>query len=262
VSARAVRLIALLALAAGLVVVTAGQSRSLNTLTLVVTFSASSTVSVSLPDGTPVGTTSGTPTQIPAGYYGIDMLGPGGCVQQPLFHLHGPGEDLVNDMNGGDATSEYFQAYLAPNSTYTWGTDNANIGVVHTFVTGPVVEGTPPAKTVVGGSTTTKPTSQDIVGSAIQPMRGTLTGQVSAAGVLSVSFKGKSLTHLAAGRYRINVTDGSSSRGFLVQKAPNAPVAVTGTTFTGKRSRTVTLSAGRWTFEPAAGKPAFTIVVA
>jgi hypothetical protein len=261
VSIRAVRLIAFLALAAGLTLVPAGQSRAAAKQTLLVTFYPNSTVSVSLPDGTPVGTTSGSPTVIPAGYYGLQLLGPGGCVQQPLFHLHGPGEDFVNDMNGGDATSEYFDAYFAPNSTYTWRTDNANIGVVETFTTGPVVQGIAPPTFTAGGTSTTKPTSQDIVGSAVIPLRGTLTGTVSAGGALSVAFKGKSLTRLAAGRYRIAVSDRSASKAFILQKKAHRPLAVTGSTFVGTRSLTVDLTSGTWSFEPQAGKPSYSIVV-
>jgi hypothetical protein len=254
-------MIALLALTAGVALVPVGQGRAAAKQTLLVTFFPNSSVSVSLPDGTPVGTAAGSPTLIPAGYYGLQLSGPGGCVQEPLFHLRGPGEDFVNDMIGGEVTSQYFDAFFAPNSTYTWRTDNSDNGTVYTFVTGPVVQGVAPAAPTFGGSTSTKPTSQDIVGSGIQPVRGTLAGKVSASGALSVAFKGKSLSHLAAGRYRIAVTDRSSSRGFILQKKAHKPVAVTGSRFVGTRSLTVDLTSGTWSFEPQDGKTAYSVVV-
>ena len=231
-STRAVRLIALLALAAGLALVPVGQSRGASKQTLLVTFFPNATVSVSLPDGTPVGTTSGSPTVIPAGYYGLQLLGPGGCVQQPLFHLHGPGEDFVNDMNGGDATSEYFDAYFAPNSTYTWRTDNANIGVVDTFTTGPVVEGTRRRRSrPAAPAPASRPPRTSSARRSPAPRHA--DRQRERGGALSVVFNGKSLTHLAAGRYRIAVSDRSASKGFILQKKAHRPLAVTGSTYVG-----------------------------
>jgi hypothetical protein len=262
--ARAVRLVAAGALVGGVLAPApqAQASRAAGPI-LDVTFSATSTVTVTLPDGTPVGTTSGPPTVIPAGYYGIQMVGPGGCIQQPLFHLHGPGEDLINDMSGGEVTSEFYEAYLAPNSTYTWRTDNANPGVVYTFVTSGVVAGTAPAAPAAGGGTgaAVAPTSQDIVGSAVVPFRGTLTGAVSAAGTLTVAFRGRSVTHLAAGRYAIVVSDQSATSGFVLAKAGHAAIPVTTGSFVGRRSLTVDLTPGQWTVGPRPGASLYTVTV-
>ena len=191
---------------------------------------------------------------IPAGYYGIVMLGPGGCIQQPIFHLKGPGEELINDMSGGEVTSEFYNAYLAPSSTYTWRLDTSDNAAVYTFVTNNVVGGTPPSTSPAAGTATGSgaiPTSQDIVGSAVAPFRGTLAGAISRTGTLTLAFKGHSVTHLAAGRYTIAVVDRSGSSGFDVQKrGKRAVVSVTGGTFVGKRSLTVDLTSGTWTFMP------------
>jgi hypothetical protein len=91
--------------------------------TLLVTFFSNGSITVTLPDGTPVGSTSGPPTVIPAGYYSVLIDGPGGCVQLPLFQLSGPGASIVSDMNGGEADASTFNAFFLPNSTYTWRTD-------------------------------------------------------------------------------------------------------------------------------------------
>ena len=60
--------------------------------------------------------------------------------------------------------------------------------------------------------------SNDIVGSAISPFRGTLVGKASAAGNLTVAYRGKGITSLLPGGYRITVVDRSSTSGFNLQK--------------------------------------------
>jgi hypothetical protein len=230
--------------------------------TLVVTFSVNGSITVTLPDGTPVGSTSGAPTVIPAGSYTVLMNGPGGCIQLPLFQLSGPGASIVSDMNGGEVDASTFNAFFQPNATYTWHTDRGLSSGVHTFATSGTVAATGSVQattTPVASSGT--PISNDVVGSAIAPFRGELTAAVSAAGTLRAAFKGKSLRTLAAGRYTVAVTDRSSSSGFLLQKGKHAPVVVSGPAFTGKRSAMVALTPGTWTLESRAGTPAFTVVV-
>jgi hypothetical protein len=237
------------------------QVRASGTQTMNVTFNANSTVSVTLPDGTAVGTSTGSPTVIPAGYYGINMLGPGGCIQQPLFHLAGPGEELINNMSGGEVTSEFYNAYFAPNSTYTWRLDTVSPVVVYTFVTNSTVGGTPPSSSP-GGGNAGPPTSDNIVGSDVAPFRGELTGGINASGRLSLAFKGKSVAHLKTGRYTIVVADASASSGFELQKAGKKNVViVTGARFTGKHSLTVDLTAGSWTFMSRSSTPVLRISV-
>ena len=81
-----------------------------------------------------------------------------------------------------------FNAFFLPNSTYTWHTDRGVSSAVHTFTT----SGTVAAPTSTQTATTTPvassgtPTSNDIVGSAIAPFRGTLTAAVGPSGTLSV----------------------------------------------------------------------------
>jgi hypothetical protein len=104
-------------------------------------------------------------------------------------------------------------------------------------------------------------TSQDIVGSAILPFRGTLTGAVSAGGRLTVAFRGKSVSSLKAGRYKVAVSDKSSTNGFVLQKLAHRAVSVTAPTFVGTHSVSVTLTAGRWLVMPRLGKATYSIVV-
>jgi hypothetical protein len=253
------------ALVAGLLILApAAQSERAVTPSLVVTFTASGTVSVALPTGTPVGSTSGAPTVIPAGYYTLVLNGPGECINLPLFELKGPGVDIQDDMLGGETDTHDLYANFLPNSTYTWHIDR-NQSVVYTFKAstdsvGGAVPTSSGSSSTSSGKTPT-PTSQDITGSAVLPFRGTLTGGVSAAGTLTLGYKGRSVTSLKAGKYTIAVTDKSSSSGFMLKKLNHAVTSVTGVAFVGKHSASVQLTAGRWLFIPRVGKTAYSIAV-
>ncbi len=238
-------------LIAVLVLAPSGRAGGATNPSLDVTFSVSGAISVTLPDGTPVGSPNGAPTVIPAGYYTLLMSGPGGCTELPYFMLKGPGENVLDDMDLGEMKASE-NAYFLPNSTYTWS-DDAYPDVVYTFVTSADVEGTspPPASTDSGSPVTgTQSTvsSQDVVGSAIAPFRGTLTGAVSPAGTLTLAYRGKSVTSLSPGRYAITVADNSTRSGFMLEKNGHDAMRLTGAAFVGKRTATVDLTSGRWVF--------------
>src|SRR5215467_15717999 len=98
------RLVLIVAVAAGLCVMSGAEGAS--PLTLNVAFSANDTIAVTLGDGTPVGTTSGAPTVIPAGYYTVQISGPMGLPDGlPYFQMTGPGVDLLNNLNEGGLDS-------------------------------------------------------------------------------------------------------------------------------------------------------------
>ncbi len=62
-------------------------------------FAANGTISVTLPDGTPVGSPGGAPTVIPAGFYAVMFSGPAGTTGVPYFQLTGPGVDILENMD-------------------------------------------------------------------------------------------------------------------------------------------------------------------
>lgn len=239
------------------------QGASKASLTLYVSFFANGTISVTTPDGSQLGTTSGTPPVIPAGYYTLIFSGPGGCTNLPYFHLTGPGTNIVSNMNEGTSQKTTNTANLLPSSTYSWSSD-AFPNVLHTFSTSAVVEGAPPSGQTSNGAGT--PTGKgvtypDIVGSAVVPLRGTLTAAISTAGRLSLAYKGKSVTHLAAGRYTVAVTDKSANAGFVLRKLNKAAVTITTSRFMGSHSASVHLTAGTWAVGVVAGKAIYTITV-
>ena len=116
-------------------------------LQLNVTFSATGQITLTLPDGTPVGVTSGTPTVIPAGFYTMNLIGPGGCSTLPYFDLRGPGNNILDNMDQGEEANKTDNATFLPNSTYTWR-DDQNPSVVYTFVTDSEVLGSAPTAPV------------------------------------------------------------------------------------------------------------------
>ncbi len=120
-------------------------------LQLNVTFSATGQITLTLPDGTPVGVTSGTPTVIPAGFYTMNLIGPGGCSTLPYFDLRGPGNNILDNMDQGEEANKTDNATFLPNSTYTWR-DDQNPSVVYTFVTDSEVLGSAPTAPVVARS--------------------------------------------------------------------------------------------------------------
>ena len=263
VFSKAVRLSAVVGVAVGLsVAASAAQGRTTAPLMLNVNFSLNGAITVTLPNGSPVGTTSGSPTVIPAGFYIVDMNGPGGCAAMPHFDLKGPGARIFDNLNEGESDHVEYNANFLPNSTYVWSSDAAP-GVTHTFVTSADVVGTAPARSGNGLSSSNHTTvkSTDFVGSAILPLRGTLTAKVSAAGKLSLAYNGKSIASLKAGRYTVSVTDRSTTSGFMVQKLKHATMSITGRRFVGKESTRLELTAGKWVFTPSGGKQSYTIPV-
>lgn len=248
------RLAAAVALLATLTLTPTAQSRTTANLSLDVTFFTTGAISVTLPDGTAVGTQSGSPTSVPAGYYTVYLTGPGGCAELPYFDLQGPGVNVRNNLQDGEVMSTGFVADFLPSSTYTWVDEATTPAVTHTFVTSADVVGSPPItpSPVPSSSTmhTTTVSTQDVVGSGLPAIRGTLTGTVSAAGTLTLAYAGKSVTSLKPGRYKLTVIDKSKASGFILEATNRPAMTVTATRTFGTRTLTITLTAGRWFVTP------------
>lgn len=212
------------------------------------------------PDGTPVGVKSGSPTVIPAGYYSVVLTWPGSCSLVPYFLLSGPGVALSDNMAQGEEDFTEYDVNFQPNSTYTWRNGD-NPSVVYTFQTSGQVVGTKPAPVIWKGPVTSKSANSDIVGSAIAPARGTLTGTVASDGKLTLLFKGKSVSSLQSGMYKLTISDTTAKGGFILEPSKRKPVTVTGAGFVGKKTVTLHLTAGKWAVAALPGKTAATLVV-
>jgi hypothetical protein len=249
--------VSVLVLLGVLLVAPTAQSRTAAPLTLMVNYSYTGDITVSLPSGQPVGVKSGTPTVIPAGYYNVELNQPG-CVDTATFILSGPGVSIFDNLQNGEVVTDAVAANFQPNATYTWRSGAVNPPVVFTFQTSGDIVGTPPPQSgrAVKGPTSTNPqTNTSLVGSGSSSgakLQGTLAGTVSSAGTAALAFKRKAVTTLKAGKYTFTITDKNPAHGFVLRRASRPPLDLTSGTFVGRRSTTVTLTTGQWYF--AAGQ--------
>jgi hypothetical protein len=238
-----------------------------------VLFNADGTMSVTLGDGTSVGTPSSPGTAIPAGLYDIHLDDTAGVLH--LFHLVGPGvyvsaNPLTDGPDGEAVLNEFFEVTFQPNSTYTYQDDYSPNASHRVFST---TGGAAPAHTPVAGASTGKViTGTSIAGTkdskvtapaAPVRFRGSLAAAISASGKPNLTFKGKNVTTLQAGRYRISIVDQSKTSGFIIQQFHKLATTVAGASFTGRRTVTIVLKPGQWLFYPTfVGRKTYFVVTA
>ena len=80
-------------------------------------------------------------------------------------------------------------------------------------------------------------------------MKGTVTGTLGSGGALTLKLSGKVVSKLATGRYTFAITDKDTKAGFTII-GPKSTAARTSPAvkFVGKRSKTLRLTPGRWTY--------------
>ena len=246
-------LAALLALAASLGV---EGSRAANP-ELTLNVNATGFLEIVLGNGTRIRTSSAPGATIPPGPYLVivntDVPEPQDSFH--IFHLFGPGMNLSSDLLPCENPREVNTVTLRPSTTYSYeDTRHPELArvVFTTSGSGSSAEtsgaGGGPSGTSYSGSVS----NQSLVGSAV--LRGTLTATVGPAGKLTLSRKGKNVTSLKTGRYRIAVDDKTATGGFTLQGANGKAVAVTAPSFVGRHTTTVRLKPGRWAFYTPAGK--------
>lgn len=188
----------------------------------------------------------------------------------PDFSLTGPGVSIQTPIDAGTGAAADYTIALQPSSTYVAQDLSQSLSrlTFTTFASGTPIVPTAPYSTTGTGKASTSESSP--IGTSVPapgaaeplPMRGTLTGRVSSSGVPRLTFKGKTVTKLESGRYKISVVDRSKSGGLIVQETGKGGTTVSGTTFVGSRTVTVTLKAGQWFFYPTfVGKKNYFIVV-
>ena len=67
---------------------------------------------------------------------------------------------------------------------------------------------------------------------------------------------------MKAGRYTLTVRDETRSGGFSLQKLGAKPSTLTGTSYVGRRSVTLTLKAGQWVFFALPARKGYFVVTA
>jgi hypothetical protein len=173
------------------------------------------------------------------------------------FAITGPNVDFYTDLTVGDAAIEQDTITFQQNATYTAFDRGAPAATRKTFTT------TTPGTLAGSGAVTTAAgaggassgasgsgSTQSALGTPLAqaPLRGTLLGSVSAAGTVTLTDKGKAVTTLRSGRYTVRVVDRSKHGGFTIQEIHKAAKTVSGVSYTGTRTVTLTLGDGQWFF--------------
>jgi hypothetical protein len=221
------------------------------------------------PGGSHVRTSSPPGAVIPPGTYQAIVSSQVGDADDThhMFHLSGPGQNLQTDLLGGDSPTELFTITLLPSSTYTFGDDrNPSLAQVVFSTSASAPAGAGAAATAgatgSGGTTSNTPTTtnRDAVGSKLSPVRGTLTGGVDTKARATLRLEGRPVRTLRAGRYRVVILD-ESARGSFVLRTARKGLTLSSTAYVGRRTVTVALTAGRWTFASAGSRATPFVVV-
>jgi hypothetical protein len=211
---------------------------------------------VVLGNGTRIRTSSAPGTVIPPGPYLLIVRSevPDDKDSFHLFHLTGAGVDMSSDLLPCENPRQIYTIVLRPNSTYVYEDGRHPELSRIVFSTSASGSSTDTASSAAGhtaGGYSGSVSNSDILGS--KTLRGTLAGTVTAS-ALTLTARGKPVSLIRSGRYRITVDDRSTRRGFTLAKAGRRSAALTKPAWTGKRTVTINLTPGRWTFSSGSGK--------
>ncbi len=251
-----------LAAATGLLATSAAAAGT----TINVFYTSPTSIQVSLSDGTAVNAGS----TIPAGSYQVLVYDNNNYDTSPKFTMSGPGVSIpANNLNstgmGIDLPTTFGPFSFQTSSSYT--VSDPGIGASLTFQTS-ATSGASSGGSSAGGSTSAGSTSagstsggassggSSPAGSSGSPtLVGTVEVSVSVSGKPTLVFDGKNVKSLKAGRYTIRVADHAAKAGLLVGEGSKSPLVLSAAARVGISSKTVTLSAGKWFFEPTAHGP-------
>ena len=182
------------------------------------------------------------------------------CKSYVQFQLSGPGVSLSTTLQEGDEDKELLKATFAPSATYT-AQDLNQPSVAHASFT-TLASGTPTTPKSPYGATSGGSVQKSLVGSAQNPnVRATLTGALNAAGKPTLTAKGKPVSVLKTGRYKLAITDRDAKASFTLEAVHGGAVKdLTTTPFVGKKSVTLVLTPGRWMYYSDRGKASYFLV--
>jgi hypothetical protein len=192
------------------------------------------------------------------------------CKGSPQFALSGPGVSVTTTMDDGGSDTAVLDVTFEPSSTYA-AVDNLQPTVAHFSFTTTSGTPAPPSVQTTAATTTTQAKIPAVSGAssaspsppprAGSPDRGTLAATVTATGAVALTYQGKAVTTLRAGRYTVAVTDESRRTGFVVRQLHGATTWLSTGAFTGKRRSSIELTKGQWSFSasPAGTKTYFIV---
>jgi hypothetical protein len=255
--------VVVLGLTAGLVI--AGRGHAAVSQNMSAFVHEDDSIGLKFADGSAVGGQTAVPLVIPPGTYSISVLDD---ATEHNFHLSGPGVDQSTDIGG--VSTPTWSVTLQPGQSYRFQCDNHPDFMWGTFQTSGTAAGGGGTSTGGGGTTSSGgggTTSNGGGGTTSNggglstgiKTAGTLAATITSGGGVTFTFKGKTVTALKTGTYKISVLDGSKKTGFAVQKPTHATVTITSASFVGKHTVNLKLTTGKWTFITPSGKHVFTV---
>jgi hypothetical protein len=175
------------------------------------------------------------------------------------YHLEGPGVSMATGIP--DVQTADWMVTLG-DGLYTYHCDQ-HLGLTANFAVGsaslppppaPISIVTAPAPTPLP-STSSSTSSKPAVAPAVSSVGGTVRAALSGT-KLTLTLNGKPLTKLVAGTYKLVAVDTSKTLDLSLAQTRGgvSEQPLTTTKFTGSKSVTVDLAAGRWKIYSAAGK--------
>ncbi|HEY3922915.1 MAG TPA: hypothetical protein VGL76_12490 [Gaiellaceae bacterium] len=166
-----------------------------------------------------------------------DAPGMTACQGIPQFQLTGPGINFFTTMSAGCVDDLVVPETFQANATYV-ATDLNQPSVARASFT-TLASGTPGQTAVTyGGGKGVAQSQDDIVGSSA--LKGTIDASIGATGAAKLTFRGKAVSKLAAGRYTFRII-GPTGLKLLGPKSKSPKVL-------SRRTATVSLTAGKWTY--------------
>jgi hypothetical protein len=188
----------------------------------------------------------------------VDLSGATGmtaCQSYVQFQLSGPGVNVTSTLMDGDSAFALLQATFQPGGTYTAVDNNQPTVARDVFTTATSGAPVAPANPSASSTSVSKGTpSQDLVGSAVPPLRGSLEATVYADGKVQLVRNGNAFTSLKEGQWTFSIDDESSKAGFSVQLLHGKTTTISSKSYVGSNDVTVTLKPGRWFYFTPGGK--------
>ncbi len=195
-------------------------------------------IALSFDDGSSV-------SALPAGTYRVVI---NDTTSDHNFHLFGPG---VNEDTGigSEGTTTWNMTFRA-DSRYQFLCDVHADSMYGSFNVGAGDSVPQSSGSSGGGGGSSSSGSSGGGGTVISPGRNTTLATVdaglAATGKPKLALNGKAVKSLAAGKYKLVVTDSSKKDAVTLQRTGARATTLTGVAFVGKKTVGVTLAAGRW----------------
>ena len=183
---------------------------------------------VVLGNGTRIRTSTAPGTVIPPGPYLLIVRSevPDDKDIFHLFHLSGAGVDMSSDLLPCENPRQIYTITLRPSSTYVYEDGrHPELSTRRLQHLGLRRRAPTPRSAAAGhtaGGYSGSVSNSELLGS--KALRGTLAGTVTVSG-LTLTTKGKPVSLIRSGRYRITVDDRSATRGFTLAKAAEDAVS-------------------------------------